>query len=30
MKITDMTTYLFPWGSLFVQLKTDEGISGWG
>jgi D-arabinonate dehydratase/D-galactarolactone cycloisomerase len=25
-----MTTYLLPWGSLFIKLETDEGISGWG
>ncbi|RAP75718.1 mandelate racemase/muconate lactonizing enzyme family protein [Paenibacillus montanisoli] len=30
MKITNMTTFLFPWGSLFIKLETDEGISGWG
>lgn len=30
MKITELTTFLLPWGSLFVKLDTDEGISGWG
>jgi L-alanine-DL-glutamate epimerase-like enolase superfamily enzyme len=30
MKISDMTTFLLPWGSLFVKVDTDEGISGWG
>jgi L-alanine-DL-glutamate epimerase-like enolase superfamily enzyme len=30
VKITNMNTFLFPWGSLFIKLDTDEGISGWG
>src|SRR3712207_6224244 len=30
MKITEVTTFLLPWGSLFVKIDTDEGISGWG
>ncbi|SDO24136.1 D-galactarolactone cycloisomerase [Paenibacillus sp. yr247] len=30
MKITNMTSYLLPWGSIFIKLDTDEGISGWG
>lgn len=30
MKITDVTTFLLPWGSLFVKVSTDEGIDGWG
>ncbi len=30
MKITEVTTFLLPWGSLFVKVDTDEGISGWG
>ncbi len=30
MKVTELTTFLLPWGSLFVKLDTDEGISGWG
>jgi L-alanine-DL-glutamate epimerase-like enolase superfamily enzyme len=30
MKITDLTTFLLPWNSVFVKVDTDEGISGWG
>ncbi|TDF99489.1 mandelate racemase/muconate lactonizing enzyme family protein [Paenibacillus piri] len=30
MIITNLTSYLLPWGSLFIKLDTDEGISGWG
>ena len=30
MRITDVTTFLLPWGSLFVKVDTDAGISGWG
>ncbi len=30
MKITEVTTFLMPWGSVFVKVDTDEGISGWG
>lgn len=30
MKIIEVTTFLLPWGSLFLKLDTDEEISGWG
>jgi L-alanine-DL-glutamate epimerase-like enolase superfamily enzyme len=30
MKITSVTTFLLPRGSVFVKVDTDEGIAGWG
>ncbi|GIX06734.1 MAG: mandelate racemase [Candidatus Poribacteria bacterium] len=30
MKITDVTVSLLPWGSVFVQVHTDEGVQGIG
>jgi L-alanine-DL-glutamate epimerase-like enolase superfamily enzyme len=30
IKITDIRTYRMPWGSLFVQVLTNQGTSGWG
>ena len=30
MKITQLTTYAVPPRWLFLKIKTDEGIVGWG
>lgn len=30
IKIADIKTYRMPWGSLFVQVLTNQGTSGWG
>jgi len=30
IRITDIKTYRMPWGSLFVQVLTNQGTSGWG
>ena len=30
MKITELTTFRMPWGSVLVKVGTDAGLCGWG